>query len=168
MVEAYQADSPESEEMTTSSEPERKTKEDLKLIDTMKAPIIKLGKDQGLEVVENYDLGAGPVHVAWIFKPVHDSLPKMRLGFICLTRVAEASINESLARGLLNLIDKLILLVPDDSMTKQVKDSIESMPDDCTLQLRKYITVLTPTTLVPKSDIEGSREQKSTQTSEVI
>jgi hypothetical protein len=29
-----------------------------------------MGKDiPGCEVVKNYDLGAGPIHVAWIFKP---------------------------------------------------------------------------------------------------
>ena len=38
-----------------------------------------MGKDiPGCEVVENYDLGAGPVHVAWIFKLGSESLPDLR------------------------------------------------------------------------------------------
>ena len=38
-----------------------------------------MGKDiPGCEVIENYDLGAGPVHVAWIFKPGSESLPDLR------------------------------------------------------------------------------------------
>ena len=52
-------------------------------------------------------------------------------------------------------------------MTKEVKDAIESMPDTSILQLRKYVTVLTPSTLVSKSGMRGSRERKSVQTGEV-
>lgn len=36
---------------------------------SLKAPIIEIGKRSGYEVVENYDLGAGPIDVAWILKP---------------------------------------------------------------------------------------------------
>jgi hypothetical protein len=39
------------------------------MIDTLKAPIIEMGRNLGYEVVENYDLGAGPIHVCWTFKP---------------------------------------------------------------------------------------------------
>jgi hypothetical protein len=48
----------------------------------------------------------------------------------------------AIARALVNAIDKLVIVVPDESMTKPIKDSIESMPQN-TMQLRKYITVLT-------------------------
>ncbi len=43
-----------------------------------------MGRRLGYEVVENYDLGAGPIHIAWIFKPGSECLPDMRLGFVCL------------------------------------------------------------------------------------
>ena len=69
---------------------------------------------------------------------------------------------------MLNLIDKLVLVVPSESMTKKISDSIESMTDRSILQLRKYITVLTLSTLVSKTDIKGPRERESAQTGEVI
>src|SRR5918995_401441 len=70
---------------TTATE-EQNSQKRLQLIDTLKAPIIQMGRDLGYEVIENYDLGAGPIHVTWIFKPGgSESLPDMRLGFICLT-----------------------------------------------------------------------------------
>jgi hypothetical protein len=47
-------------------------------------------------------------------------------------------------------------------------DSIESMPDKSILQLRKYITVLTSSTLVSKTGIKGARECESAQTGEVL
>jgi hypothetical protein len=146
------------------SEPERRAQERLQSIDTLKAPIIQLGRDMGYEVIENHDLGAGPVHITWVFKPGSESLPDMRLGFICLTEFSNSSISEGIARAMLNLIDKLVLVVPTEAMTKQVKDAIESMPDRSILQLRKYVTVLTPSTLVSKSGIQGSRERRSAQT----
>ena len=37
------------------------------------------------------------------------------------------------------------------------------MPDKSILQLRKYITVLTSSTLVSKTDIKGARERESAQ-----
>jgi hypothetical protein len=138
------------------------------MIDTLKAPIIEMGRDLGYEVIENHDLGAGPVHVAWVFKPGSESLPDMRLGFICLTEFSNSSVNEGIARAMLNLIDKLVFVVPIETMTGQVKDAIESMPDKSILQLRKYITVLTPSTLVSKSGIKGARERESMQTGEVV
>ena len=145
---------------------EQNSQERLQLIDTLKAPIIQMGRDLGYEVIENYDLGAGPIHVTWIFKPGgSESLPDMRLGFICLTKeYSEYSLNESIARAMLNLIDKLVLVVPSESMTKKISDSIESMPDKSILQLRKYITVLTSSTLISKTDIKGTRERESVQT----
>lgn len=150
---------------------EQNSQKRLQLIDTLKAPIIQMGRELGYEVIENYDLGAGPIHVTWVFKPVGlESLPDMRLGFICLTEeyYSESSLNESIARAMLNLIDKLVLVVPSESMTKKISDSIESMPDRSILQLRKYITVLTLSTLVSKTDIKGARERESAQTGEVI
>src|SRR5919201_991410 len=139
-------------------ESEERAQERLQMIDTLKAPIIQMGRDLGYEVVENHDLGAGPVHVTWVFKPGSESLPDMRLGFICLTEFSNESINEGIARAMLNLIDKIVFVVPTETMTGQVKDTIESMPDKSILQLRKYITVLTPSTLVSKSGIKGARE----------
>ncbi len=155
---------------------EQNSQKRLQLIDTLKTPIIQMGRDLGYEVIENYDLGAGPIHVTWVFKPGgSESLPDMRLGFICLTAgeeeeeyYSESSLNESIARAMLNLIDKLVLVVPSESMTKKISDSIESMPDKSILQLRKYITVLTSSTLVSKTDIKGARERESAQTGEVI
>jgi hypothetical protein len=146
---------------------EQNSQKRLQLIDTLKTPIIQMGRDLGYEVIENYDLGAGPIHVTWVFKPGGlESLPDMRLGFICLTEeyYSESSLNESIARAMLNLIDKLVLVVPSESMTKKISDSIESMPDRSILQLRKYITVLTLSTLVSKTDIKGARERESAQT----
>ncbi len=150
-------------------EAERRAQEKLQTIDTLKAPIIQIGRDMGYEVIENHDLGAGPVHIVWVFKPGSESLPDMRLGFICLTEgFSNSSINEGIARAMLNLVDKLVFVVPTETMTKQVKDAIESMPDRSILQLRKYITVLTPSTLVSKRGIKGASERRSAQTGEVV
>ena len=60
----------------------------------------------------------------------------------------------------MNLVDKLVIVVPSENMTKKISDSIESMPNSSFLQLRKYITVLTPSTLVSKTDILSSREKQ--------
>ena len=157
-----------SQQQDSSTNSEQHVQERLQMIDTLKAPIIEMGRDLGYEVIENHDLGAGPVHVAWVFKPGSESLPDMRLGFICLTEFSNSSVNEGIARAMLNLIDKLVFVVPTETMTGQVKDAIESMPDKSILQLRKYITVLTPSTLVSKSGIKGAREQESVQTGEVV
>jgi hypothetical protein len=157
-----------SQQQDSSTNSEQHAQERLQMIDTLKAPIIEIGRDLGYEVVENHDLGAGPVHVAWVFKPGSESLPDMRLGFICLTEFSNSSVNEGIARAMLNLIDKLVFVVPTETMTGQVKDAIESMPDKSILQLRKYITVLTPSTLVSKRGIKGARERESVQTGEVV
>ena len=125
------------------------------LIETMKAPIIEMGKDLGFEVFENEDLGAGPVHIVWNFKPGAAAIPDIRLGFICLEDSSASTVNEAIARGMLKLMDKLVLVMPSESMIQQVKDSIESMPDKSILQLRKYLTIVTPSTLVSKSDIRS-------------
>jgi hypothetical protein len=53
-------------------------------------------------------------------------------------------------------------------MTKQRTDSVESMPDRSILQLRKYVTVLTPSTLVSKTRVKGVRERDSQQTGEIL
>jgi hypothetical protein len=96
------------------SDPEQRTQERVQSIDTLKAPIIQMGRDLGYEVVENHDLGAGPVHITWVFKPGSESLPDIRLGFICLTEFSNSSINEGIARAMLNLIDKLVFVVPTE------------------------------------------------------
>ncbi|HZA64249.1 MAG TPA: hypothetical protein VE573_15350 [Nitrososphaeraceae archaeon] len=163
-----------------ATEGEQRMPERLQMIDTLKAPIIEMGRNLGYEVVENYDLGAGPIHVCWTFKPGSESLPDMRLGFICIPEVEEDdissfsspqsqfSLNEAIARAMINLVDKLVLVVPSETMTKKISDSIESMPDKSILQLRKYVTVLTPSTLVSKTGVKGARERDSPQTGEVI
>ena len=158
------ADGGMSQQNSSSAYSEEHSRERLQLIDTLKAPIIQMGRDLGCEVIENHDLGAGPVHITWVFKPGSESLPDMRLGFICLTEFSNSSINEGIARAMLNLVDKLVFVVPTETMTKEVKDAIESMPDTSILQLRKYITVLTPSTLVSKQGIKGARERNSAQT----
>ncbi len=139
----------------------------LQMIETLKAPVILLGKELGYEVVENYDLGAGPIHVAWVFRPGADVLPLMRLGFLCLPDFSEFSINHAIARSLISLIDKLVIVVPYDSMLKQAKDSLEKMPANSMLQLRKYVTVVTPSALVSKTDIEGA-DRRGSQTGVLV
>ena len=104
-----------SQQNSSSAYSEEHSHERLQMIDTLKAPIIQMGRSLGYEVVENHDLGAGPVHVAWIFKP-----------------------------------------------------GSESMPDKSILQLRKYVTVVTPSTLASKSGLKGARERESAQTGEVV
>jgi hypothetical protein len=163
-----------------ATEGEQRPSERLQMIDTLKAPVIEMGRNLGYEVVENYDLGAGPIHVCWTFKPGSESLPDMRLGFICIPEVEEDdissfsspqsqfSLNEAIARAMINLVDKLVLVVPSETMTKKITNSIESMPDKSILQLRKYVTVLTPSTLVSKTGVKGARERDSPQTGEVI
>src|SRR5919108_4187722 len=153
---------------SSSAYPEEHSHERLQMIDTLKAPIIQLGRSLGYEVVENHDLGAGPVHITWVFKPGSESLPDMRLGFICLTEFSNSSINEGIARAMLNLVDKLVFVVPTEKMTGQVKDAMDLMPDKSILQSRKYITVLTPSTLVSKRGIKGASERRSAQTGEVV
>jgi hypothetical protein len=159
---------------------EERSQQQLQMIDTLKAPVIEMGRNLGYEVVENYDLGAGPIHVCWIFKPGSESLPDMRLGFICIPEVKEGDIssfsspqsqfpiNEAIARAMINLMDKLVLVVPSETMTKKISDSIESMPDRSILQLRKYVTVLTPSTLVSKAGVKGARESDSQETGEEV
>ena len=155
-----------SDDVNTEKEP--RSQQRLQMIDTLKAPIIERGRALGYEVIENYDVhGAGVIHVVWLFKPGgSESLPDMKLGFICITEYSEFSLNSAISRALLNVIDKLVIVVPDESMTKPIKDSIESMPQNSILQLRKYVTVLTPTTLVSKTGISGSKDR--TQTGEIV
>jgi hypothetical protein len=138
------------------------------MIDTLKAPIIEMGRNLGYEVIENHDLGAGPVRVAWVFKPGSESLPDMRIGFFCLTEFSNPAINEALARAMLNLIDKLVFVVPTETMTVKVKKALDSMPDNSILQFRKYVTVLTPSTLVSKQGVLSPRERKSVQSGEAV
>ena len=153
----------------SNNEGEEQSQQRLQMIDTLKAPIIEMGRNLGFEVVDNYDLGAGPIHVCWTFKPGSESLPDIRIGFICIPEgVSEFSINEAIARAMINLMDKLIFVVPSEVMTKEISDSIESMPDRSILQLRKYVTVLTPSTLVSKTGVRGATERDNQQTGEEI
>jgi hypothetical protein len=165
---------------TSYNEGEQQSQQRLQMIDTLKAPIIEMGRNLGYEVAENYDLGGGPIHVCWTFKPGSESLPDIRLGFICIPEVVKGdissfsspqsqfSLNQAIARAMINLMDKLVLVVPSEEMTKKISDSIESIPDRSILQLRKYVTVLTPSTLVSKTGVKGARERDSTQTGEVL
>jgi hypothetical protein len=140
------------------------------IIETLKAPIIQMGKNIGVEVIEDYDQGAGPIDILWTFKPGSEALPDIRMGFVCLPITAtteeysESTINEIIIKSMMNLVDKLVIVVPSENMTKKISDSIESMPNNSFLQLRKYVTVLTPSTLVPKTDILDSREKQNLQT----
>jgi hypothetical protein len=151
-----------------SSYSREKPQEIRQIIETLKAPIIQLGKSiAGVEVTENYDQGAGPIDVLWTFKPGSEALPDMRMGFVCIPIIttttndySESLINEIIIKSMMNLVDKLVIVVPSENMIKKISDSIKSMPNSSFLQLRKYVTVLTPSTLVPKTDIFSSRERK--------
>jgi hypothetical protein len=138
-------------------------------LSSLKAPIIEIGKSSGYNVVENYDLGAGPIDLAWIFKPGVPglpSLPDIRIGFVFVHRYSESIINGAIAKSILNLIDKLIIVVASDAMTRQVSQSLKrDLTKPSLLQLRKYVTVLTPSTLVEKSGITSGRN-KDTSTYE--
>src|SRR5919109_362648 len=83
---------PSSVDDANAAEP--RSQERLQMIYTMKAPIIQMGKSAGYEVIEDYDLGAGPIHVTWIFKPGNnsESLPDMRIGFVCITEFSQISL----------------------------------------------------------------------------
>jgi hypothetical protein len=154
-----------------SSYSDERSQERRQIIETLKAPIIQLGKNIGVEVIENYDQGAGPIDVLWTFKPGSEALPDIRMGFVCIPIIttttedySESTINEIIIKSMMNLVDKLVIVVPTENMTKRISDSIESMPNSSFLQLRKYVTVLTPSTLVSKTDILGPREKQNLQT----
>jgi hypothetical protein len=100
------------------------------LLPALKAPIVELGKTSGYDVVENYDLGAGPIDIAWIFKPgvpELSALPDLRIGFVFILEYKESTINHAIARSMLNLIDKLILVVPSEEMISMISHSIEAI-----------------------------------------
>jgi hypothetical protein len=152
-----------------SSDSGERSQERQQMTETLKAPIIQLGKNLlGVEVIENYDQGAGPIDVLWTFKPGSEALPDIRLGFVCLPltttadedNYSESAINQIIIKSMMNLVDKLVIVVPSENMTKRISDSIESMPNNSFLQLRKYVTVLTPSTLVSKTDVLRSRERE--------
>ena len=154
-----------------SSYSNERLQERQQMIETLKAPIIQLGKSiVGVEVTENYDQGAGPIDVLWTFKPGSEALPDIRMGFVCIPikttdeDYSESQVNEIITKSMMNLVDKLVIVVPTENMTKRISDSIESMPNSSFLQLRKYVTILTPSTLVPKTDILHSREKQNLQT----
>jgi hypothetical protein len=137
------------------------------IIETLKAPIIQLGKNIGIEIIEDYDQGAGPIDVLWTFKPGSEALPDIRMGFVCIPTTittedySESTINEIIIKSMMNLVDKLVIVVPTENITKIISDSINSMPNSSFLQLRKYVTILTPSTLVSKTDILDSREKQN-------
>jgi hypothetical protein len=152
-------------ELSNSTE---RSQERQQLIEILKAPIIQLGKSiVGVEVMENYDQGAGPINVLWTFKPGSDALPDIRMGFVCIPikitdeDYSEYLVNEIITKSMMNLVDKLVIVVPSENIAKRISDSIESMPNSSFLQLRKYVTVLTPSTLVPKTDVLNSREKQN-------
>ena len=136
------------------------------MIETLKAPIIQMGKNLlvEVEVTENYDQGAGPIDVLWTFKPGSEALPDIRMGFVCIPTTSkeysESLVNEIIIKSMMNLVDKLVIVVPSENMTEKISDLIKSMPNSSFLQLRKYVTVLTPSTLVSKTDILSSREKQ--------
>src|SRR5215203_7088066 len=156
-----------------SSYSSERSQERGQIIETLKAPIIQLGKSIGVEVIENYDQGAGPIDVLWTFKPGSEALPDMRMGFVCIPTItttteedySESIVNEIIIKSMMNLVDKLVIVVSSENMTKKISNSLESMPNSSFLQLRKYVTVLTPSTLVSKTDILSSREKQNLQTS---
>ena len=152
---------------SSSSTAEESSQSTLRMVNTLKVPVIEMGRDLGYEVIENYDLGGGPIHVCWIFKPGSESLPDMRLGFICMPEfTSESSLNEAIARAMVNLLDKLVIVVPTEEMAAAISRSIENLtdPQRSILQLRKYTTVLTPPTLVSKAGIKRARKKDSVPT----
>ena len=152
--------------LDSSSYSNSRSQERQQMIETLKAPIILMGKNLlGVEVTKNYDQGAGPIDVLWTFKPGSEALPDIRLGFVCLTsEYSESLVNETIIKSMMNLVDKLVIVVPSENMTEKISDSIKSMPNSSFLQLRKYVTVLIPSTLVSKTDILTSREKQNLQT----
>jgi hypothetical protein len=144
------------------------------ILPALKAPIIELGKSSGYDVVENYDLGAGPIDIAWIFKPgvpELPSLPDLRVGFVFILEYSESRLNNAISKAILNLIDKLIIVVPTEAMTIEFKRSIKKEIEKPSLvRLRKYITILTPSTLVEKSGVSGTkgRDQSNVKSTEEV
>jgi hypothetical protein len=133
---------------------------------SLMAPIVKLGENAGYEVVKNYDLGAGPIDIAWIFKPGPpgiSSLPDIRIGFVNLEEHSEYDINLAVARSMFNLIDKLIIVVHSEETAAKVSRSVhrDLKSGSELLQLRKYVTVLTPSTLIEKGDFVSTRKPSS-------
>ncbi len=53
-----------SQQNLSSAYSEEPLHERLQMIDTLKAPIIQMGRSLGYEVAENHDLGVEPIHVA--------------------------------------------------------------------------------------------------------
>ena len=72
--------------LDASSSSRERFEERQQMIETLKAPIIQMGKNLlvGVEVIENYDQGAGPIDVLWTFKPGSEALPDIRMKFVCI------------------------------------------------------------------------------------
>jgi hypothetical protein len=108
-----------------SSYSNERAQERRQIIETLKASIIQIGKNVlGIEVTENYDQGAGPIDVLWTFKPGSEALPDIRMGFVCLSPIttedySESLVNEIIIKSMMNLIDKLVIVVPSENMTKK-------------------------------------------------
>ena len=96
----------------------------------------------------------------------------LRIGFVFILEYSESRLNNAISKAILNLIDKLIIVVPTEAMTQEFKRSIEKEAEKPSLvQLRKYITVLTPSTLVEKSGVSGTKgrdESNVKSTAEVL
>ncbi|HJU60375.1 MAG TPA: hypothetical protein VJ583_11535, partial [Nitrososphaeraceae archaeon] len=105
-----------------SSYSTERSQEREQIIETLKAPIIQMGKNLlvEVEVTENYDQGAGPIDVLWTFKPGSEALPDIRMGFVCLPITSFADedysesflVNEIIIKSMMNLVDKLVIVVP--------------------------------------------------------
>jgi hypothetical protein len=115
---------------------------------SLKTSIIDIGTKSGYDVYKDYDVGAGPIDVVWTLKPGRSELlplSDLKIGFIFLKECSESTINLTLARSILNLMDKLIILVQSDSEIKQVRDSLGRKGDGSALvQLSNYVSIITP------------------------
>jgi hypothetical protein len=93
----------------------------------------------------------------WSKKLELPSLPNIRVGFVFVQEYSESVINRVIAKSILNLIYKLIIVVASEKMTNSISQSIErNLSKSSILQLRKYLTVLTPSTLVDKPGVLSS------------
>jgi hypothetical protein len=87
----------------------------------------------------------------------------VRIGFVFLGTYSESAINSVIAKSMFNLIDKLIIVVPSEDIAAKVSHSVhrDLKSESGLLQLRKYVTVLTPSTLVEKAGFVSSRRPGS-------
>jgi hypothetical protein len=129
---------------------------------------VETGIKLGYEVLENYDIGPGPIDVVWIINHDRPSfpLPKLRIGFVILNEYSESAINLSLARSILNLIDKLIIVVQSHLETRRVRKSLGKEGDKTPLvNLTNYVSMITPQDLEKPAVFTATLSGNSTQTS---